>query len=239
MDSGFEFIPLNVQSGNITGCGNVTDGLARTDDKDRHDGKHQRSIHGQLECLDPDERGNGRRVNARPIKVATSSRDNAAGQETDNHTGGLHDWGSEAFAENDGEENEESQTDEFGASPGQCVRSGNIWAESEKAIFRSRCTPARAASPILEAAFNQRNTNEHDGGASDDGGEDLLEHLWWEEGEGDFGQRTYGAGPDQGAICVGTGQLRAILGDGAETVVIHLGEGAGSDRDNGKGGTCK
>lgn len=87
--------------------------------------------------MNPDERRGGSGVDARAVKVATCGGDDAAHQQADDDGGRLHDGASEALAQDDGDEDGESQTDELGAAPGKCVRCVDGRAELEDARGRS------------------------------------------------------------------------------------------------------
>lgn len=79
-------------------------------------------------------------------------------------------------------------------------------------------------------------TDEGDGGAGDDGREDLLEVARLREAHEDLKQGGNAGGAEQGAVAVRAGQGVAGRVRGAEAGGVHLLEGARGHGNGGKGG---
>lgn len=64
---------LDLQSGHIACCGDITDRLACANDKDGHEWQYERTIHRKWEGLDPDEGANGCLcIKISPGRISTS-----------------------------------------------------------------------------------------------------------------------------------------------------------------------
>lgn len=178
LDTAFEQSAFDLESRDIARCRDIANGFTGADDENGHHGQDHGAINRQVEGLDPNE-GHGWCIgDAGVIEIPGRSSHNATGQQTKNDTGGFHDRRSKSFAENDGEEDEETETDVFGTSPWESMRSRNVGAKSEKAIFGKLRAETTATCPVLEAGLDEMDTNEDDSWACDDGWEDPLQRLW-------------------------------------------------------------
>ena len=188
MDPGVEEGPLHVEAGHVACGGDVADGFHHQDDVDGHQGQDDGRVDAEGEGLDPDEGDGGRGVDARGGEVARRARDDAADQEADDHGAGLHDGAAEAFAEDDGHEDGEAEPDVLGAAPGEGVRRPDLRADGVGTAGwpRDAAGGAGPAGPVLEAALDQSDPDEHDGGAGDERREDALQDRGLREGEADF-----------------------------------------------------
>jgi hypothetical protein len=88
----------------------ITNGLTGTDDVKNHHGQYKRSIDGQWECVDPDERDGRRRINTRGIEVSASSSNDTTDKQTSNNAGRLHDGRTKSLEEDDGEKDDEPES---------------------------------------------------------------------------------------------------------------------------------
>jgi hypothetical protein len=151
LNARLELRALDLKAGDIASGRDVANGLASANDEDHHDGQNDRAVEAQFEGLDPNEGANWSSVDARIVKVSTGCGDNAASQETKNDAGGLHDRGSKAFAEQDGHENQETQSNVLCTSPRKSVRSTHLRTNLKWPTVRPGGAQTRTASPVLEA----------------------------------------------------------------------------------------
>lgn len=234
MDPRLEFGAFNIKSGYIASSSDIANSFAGADDEDHHDRQHQGSVKGELEGFNPDKGADGSRVDARVVKVATSCGNDAPSQQSKDHACRFHDWRTKALAEQDRHKHQESEPNVFGASPRKCVRSSFLWTNLERTAIWARSAETCTTSPILEARFDQRNTDEDDSRTCDNWWENLAENVWRQEGEGDFNQGTESTGANECTIGIGTRKAISICIQLTLSVGVHLGKCASGDGNNGE-----
>ena len=136
--------------------------------------------------MHPHEGGDGGGVDAGAVKVAAGGSNDAADEQTEDDAGGLHDGGTEALAEDDGDEDEEAQAQVLGRAPGESVRGADVGAHGELGEGVGVGAGTGTTSPVLEAGLDQADADEHDGGAGDDGREHAQHVLGRQEGKQHF-----------------------------------------------------
>ncbi|KAJ6437407.1 hypothetical protein O9K51_09963 [Purpureocillium lavendulum] len=204
---------LDLEAREVAGGGDVADGLGRADDVDGDEGQDEGAVDGQGKGAHPDEGGDGGRVDARGVKVARGAGDDAADEQADDDRRRLHDGGAEALAEDDGDEGGEAEAEELGGAPGEGVRRVDVGAQGEEGgglAGRGRVgAGAAAAHPVLEAALDEVDADEHDGRARDDGREHVEQYARRQERDEDLGERAHRRRADDGAVPVPAGERRA------------------------------
>ena len=93
---------------------------------------------------------------------------------------------------------------------------------------------AGPAGPVLEAALDEGDADEHHRGAGDERGEDAPQDRRFGEGEADLEQGAQAGGSQEGAVPLGAGQLAPVRGRGAEPRRVHLRKGPRGDGDDGE-----
>lgn len=81
-----------------------------------------------------------------------------------------------------------------------------------------------SAGPVHERGLDQLDTDEHDGGAGDEGREELLEDLGRHEGQDDFEKGAERRRAEDCTVASRARQLGAIRRHGTIASGIHLGE---------------
>lgn len=185
--------------------------------------------------MHPHEGSNRSGVDAGAVKVAAGSSDDAADEQTENDASGLHDGGTKALAEDDGDEGEEAKTQVLGRAPRESVRGADVGAHRELGERVGVSAGAGTAGPVLEAGLDQADADEHNGGAGDNGREHAQHVLGRQEREQDFEQGADGSCAEDGSVTVGTRQTGAVFGDGAHAVGVHLVEATDGHGDDGEG----
>ena len=190
LDAGVEESAFDFESRHVAGGGDVADCFHHEDDVHRHEREDDGRVDAQWECLDPDERDGGRCVDARCGEVACRTGDDASDQETDDHGARLHDGTAEAFAEDDGHEDGEAETDVFGTAPWEGVGCANLRADGVGTAgwAGDAAWSSGSACPVLETALDQSNADEHDGRASDEWREDPLQYRRFGKRKADLEQ---------------------------------------------------
>lgn len=201
LDARFVDLAVDFEARHITGGRDIANSFGGKNDIDSNDGQDQRPINTERECLDPDEGGNRSTVNAGTIKVASGSGNDAANEEANDDRSRLHDGGAESFAENDGDKDGESQTKILRRTPGKSMRSvdgGALGEDADSCIGTGAGTSS--THPVVESALDELDTDEHDGGAGDDGREHAQQHARRDEGHEDFDKGTDSAGTEEGTV---------------------------------------
>ena len=228
---------VDVETRDVAGGGDVADGLGGDDDVHGEDGEDKGRVDGQREGVHPHKRGDGGGVDTRTVKVTCRGADDAACKEADDDRGGLHDGRAEALAEDDGDEDGEAETEILGAAPGQSMGCADVGTLLEEINSRGGTgARPRAAEPVLEAALDELDADEHDGGTRDDGREHAQQDAGRDEGQEDLEKGADGAGSQDGAVAAWAGEIGAgVWVDGAVAVGVHLSQGALGDGDDGEG----
>ncbi|KAG7828354.1 hypothetical protein KL920_003491 [Ogataea angusta] len=214
---------LDVGAGHVAGGGDVADGLHHEHDVAREEGQHGRAVHGQLERVHPHEgccRGGVDRV---VRKVAARGGDYAADQEPDNHGAGLHDGRPPLLAQDDGEVHQEPEPEELRRPPvvalGTAV--GGVHAPG-------------APHKVLKSGLDQRHANEQHHRARHDGRKNALQQRRRQKREQHLQQTAHGRRSENGAVSVGTWQLRPVAVHGANACVIHDWKSLADNADGGE-----
>lgn len=175
--------------------------------------------------MDPDERSNGslnprlappftnsessrgtNLVDVRTGEISARGSNDASNQQTKHDSSGLHDGRPESLANNDGDKDRESQTQELGRTPRQGVGSIDAGAHGKKPLGVVNAG-SRPAGPALEASLDEMDTDEHDGRTSDDRGEQFAKHLGREERECDFYKGADAGGSEDCSISIRAWEL--------------------------------
>lgn len=205
LDTGLVGLAVNFQARDIASSGNVANGLARADDENGQQRQDERAVEAELESLDPNEGNCGGRVDTGTVKIASRRGDDATDKETKDDAGGLHDGRSESLAQDDGDKNREPETQVLGGSPGKRVRRGDVGACSEERSWVLVGTETVTTGPVLEPGLDQVDTDEHNGGSSDDWGEDAEHDLGRHERNENFDQSAEGGSSEDGTVGVRAG----------------------------------
>ena len=174
MDARVEEGAFDLEARDVAGGADVANGFHHEDNVHGQEGQDDGRVDGEGESFDPDEGGGGGGGDARGGEVAGCAGDDAADQEADDDGAGFHDGTPEAFAEDDGDEDGEAETDVLGAAPREGVRRSHLRADGVGAAGRTgdAAGGAGSAGPVLEAALDEGDADEHDRRAGDEWRED-------------------------------------------------------------------
>lgn len=117
------------------------------------------------------------------------------------------------------------------------MRSSNVGTLGEEVGSSRAGAETRATHPVLEARFDEMDTDEHDGRAGDDRRQESQQDPSRNEGDEDFQEGADSTSADDGTVSLGTGERLAICIRGAVSVGVHLGESTLSDGKRGEGDT--
>jgi len=177
--------------------------------------------------VDPDKGYSRCGIDGGLVKVACCACDDASDQESNDDSGRLHDRRAKTLADDDGDEDTETETDELSATPGKRARCIDVGAQLKESSFGTRLAITRATSPVLKSSFDEMNTNEQYSWTGNQGREDLLKDTRTGEGHADFEQSAYSARTEDSSVAVRARESCAIRSSRAKSGRVHLAEGTG------------